>query len=89
MKPDLLIECGTNRAGSAMFYAQLFDLMGKGRIVTVDVEKLHSSAHPRVEFLLGSSVAEPILQVASARGRVAGAGDGDSRQRPFDETRPR
>lgn len=67
VKPDLLIECGTNRAGSAMFYAQLFDLMGKGRIVTVDVEKLHSATHPRVEFLLGSSVAEPILQIMQQR----------------------
>src|SRR5207249_3537686 len=30
VQPDLLIECGTNRGGSAYFYAQLFDLMGKG-----------------------------------------------------------
>ena len=89
VKPDLLIECGTNRAGSAMFYAQLFDLMGKGRVITVDVEKLHSCTHPRVEFLLGSSVAEPILQVM--RQRVA-ASPGPvmviARQRPLDEARP-
>ena len=27
VKPSLIIECGTNRGGSAYFYAQLFDLM--------------------------------------------------------------
>jgi cephalosporin hydroxylase len=28
VQPELLIECGTGRGGSAYFYAQLFDLMG-------------------------------------------------------------
>src|SRR5690242_11035603 len=60
VRPELLIECGTNRGGSARFYAHLFDLMGHGRIVTVDVEKMHDLSHPRVTFLLGSSVAPEI-----------------------------
>src|ERR1051325_4593058 len=28
VQPDLLIECGTNRGGSSMFYAHLMDLLG-------------------------------------------------------------
>ena len=36
VKPSLIIECGTNRGGSAYFYAQLFDLMGTdGKVVSV------------------------------------------------------
>ncbi len=31
VRPALLIECGTNRGGSATFYANLFDLMGGTR----------------------------------------------------------
>src|SRR5688500_9336167 len=58
LKPDLLIECGTNRGGSSMFFAHLMDLMGHGRIVTVDVEKMHDLSHPRITYMLGSSVAK-------------------------------
>lgn len=61
VRPDLLIECGTNRGGSSLFFAHLFDLMGKGQIVTVDVEKLHDLSHPRVSYLIGSSTSEPIF----------------------------
>jgi cephalosporin hydroxylase len=75
VKPELLIECGTNRGGSSMFYAHLFDLMGQGRVVTIDVEKLHNYSHPRVTYLLGSSTAPEIVDrvaalVAEARGPV-------------------
>ena len=61
VKPSLLIECGTNRGGSAFFYASLFELMGKGRVVTVDVEKLHEIEHPRVTWLIGSSTADGVV----------------------------
>jgi cephalosporin hydroxylase len=53
---DLVVECGTNRGGSAFYMASIFDLLGRGRVVTVDVEKLHDITHPRIDFLIGSSV---------------------------------
>jgi cephalosporin hydroxylase len=62
VRPALLIECGTNRGGSALFYANLFDLMDHGRVITVDVERLHSLEHPRVEFLIGSSIDPAIVE---------------------------
>ena len=55
IKPALLIECGTNRGGSSLFYAHLFDLIGQGQVVTVDVEKMHDLSHPRITYLIGSS----------------------------------
>jgi cephalosporin hydroxylase len=75
VKPELLVECGTNRGGSAFFYAQLFDLMGSGHVITVDIERIHEISHPRITFLLGSSVAPEVLEqmhstVSSARGPV-------------------
>jgi cephalosporin hydroxylase len=69
VKPELLIECGTNRGGSSLFYANLFDLMGKGFVVTIDVEKLHNLSHPRVTYLLGSSTSPAIVE--TVRNRVA------------------
>src|SRR5438552_415929 len=41
IQPALLIETGTNRGGSALFFANLFDLMGHGHVVTIDIETLH------------------------------------------------
>ncbi len=62
IRPALLIETGTNRAGSALFYAHLMDLMGEGRVVTVDILKQHDVEHPRVEFLIGSSTDDDIVE---------------------------
>jgi cephalosporin hydroxylase len=61
VKPTLLIETGTYRGGSALFYAHLFDLMGRGRVITVDIEDVHDLRHPRVTFLLGSSTSPDVL----------------------------
>lgn len=73
VRPSLVIETGTNRGGSSWFYGQLFDLIGGGRVVTVDVERLHDLSHPRVTYLIGSSTAPEI--VAEVR-RTAGEADG-------------
>ncbi len=73
VKPALLIETGTNRGGSALFYAHLMDLLGTGRVVTIDVARLHALDHPRVEFLHGSSTDEAIVdQVRAAAAAAAG-----------------
>jgi cephalosporin hydroxylase len=72
IKPALVLETGTNRAGSAIFYANLLDLMGlDSRVVTVDVERLHAREHARVEFLIGSSVGEPVMSVMRERAAAA------------------
>jgi cephalosporin hydroxylase len=73
VRPALLIETGTNRGGSALFYAHLMDLMGAGRIITIDTERLHTLDHSRIEFLQGNST-DPV--VASAVRDAAQAADG-------------
>lgn len=85
IRPSLIIETGTNRGGSALFYASLCDLMGQGSVVTVDIEKMHDLAHPRIEWLLGSSLASEILsriaeRVGSAEGPVMIILDSDHSQ---------
>jgi cephalosporin hydroxylase len=67
VKPELLIETGTNRGGSSLFYAQLFDLMGRGSVITIDVEKLHNLTHPRVSCLIGSSISDEIVRQVQKR----------------------
>jgi len=70
LKPELLIECGTHKGGSSLFYAHLFDILGHGEVITIDVEKMHDLSHPRVSYLLGSStdpdIVEQVRQSAAA-----------------------
>jgi cephalosporin hydroxylase len=57
VKPSLLIECGTYRGGSSLFFANLFDLMQHGRVITVDIEKQHNLFHPRITYLIADCAA--------------------------------
>ena len=59
LKPALIVETGTNRGGSSLFYAHLFDLMGTGgRIVTIDIARQHDLQHPRITYLIGDSTSD-------------------------------
>ncbi len=74
LQPDVLIETGVAHGGSLIFYASLFEAMGKGRVVGIDIEiRPHNraaiEAHPmkkRIDLLEGSSTApEIVAQVAA------------------------
>lgn len=54
-KPDFIIETGTYQGGSALFFATIFEMIGKGKVITID---LHSCAmkHPRIIKLIGPSI---------------------------------
>lgn len=67
IKPDIIIETGTNRGGSALFLASMCDIMNKGKIVTIDIATYgENPAHPRITYLLGDSASpEMLFQVTS------------------------
>ena len=53
VKPDLIIEIGTNRGGSALYFADLLDIIGHGEIHTIDIEDMACAEvkkHPRIKF---------------------------------------
>lgn len=56
VRPDVIIEAGTNRGGSALYLADLCETIDSGRVVTIDIEDLAAGVtHPRMTKLLGSS----------------------------------
>ncbi len=73
---DLVVECGTRFGGSALFFACLFDLLGDGRVVTVDNGKPGSTdvdgiirpppEHPRIAYIAGSSVDPSVVERIAA-----------------------
>ena len=54
LKPDLVIEIGTNKGGSALYLADLLELNGHGELHTLDLPDNKEDAtlhfHPRVKF---------------------------------------
>lgn len=53
LKPDLIIEIGTNKGGSSLYFADLLDLAGKGEIHTIDIVDIrdeNAKSHKRIKF---------------------------------------
>jgi cephalosporin hydroxylase len=71
MKPDLIIETGTHSGGSALFLAHLCDILGHGKVVTIDlVERPPLPVHERITYLSGSSSDPEVVARARACGGV-------------------
>ncbi len=60
-KPDVIIETGTKYGGTTFYLATICDLVGRGKIVSVDIESRERRTHPRITYLTGSSIADDTL----------------------------
>lgn len=53
-RPELLIEIGSLMGGSTMFFCHLFDIIGDGRVLSVDVDRSgYQARHPRLTDITG------------------------------------
>jgi cephalosporin hydroxylase len=72
-RPELIVETGTYRGGSALYLASICDLLGEGEVISIDVEPLRDDypEHPRITYLAGrsSTDADVVNEVAK---RAAG-----------------
>jgi cephalosporin hydroxylase len=65
VKPDLIIETGIAHGGSLIYYASLLELIGKGKVLGIDIDirehnRKEIEDHPmfkRIEMIQGSSIA--------------------------------
>lgn len=63
LRPDRIIECGTADGGSALYLAGICDLIGKGKVITIDILDIEGRPrHKRIEYLLGSSTSEEVFR---------------------------
>ncbi len=71
--PELIVETGTYRGGSALYFASLCDLVDAGEVVSIDVEPARPDypSHPRITYLAGRSSTDPDV-IADVRERAAG-----------------
>jgi cephalosporin hydroxylase len=56
-RPQVVVETGTAWGGSALFFADMFDLIGEGEVITVDIGRMGTVEHPRIRYVSGDSVA--------------------------------
>jgi cephalosporin hydroxylase len=69
VKPDIFIETGIAHGGSLIYTASLFEMIGNGRVIGIDIDirehnKVAILAHPmfkRISMIEGSSVADSTI----------------------------
>jgi cephalosporin hydroxylase len=75
VQPDVIIETGVAHGGSLVFYASLCKLLGRGRVIGIDIEirpdrRGEIAQHPmsdRIELIEGNSIAPEIVETVTRR----------------------
>lgn len=72
LRPDVIVETGTYKGGSALFMAHVLDALGHGKVVTIDtMDHSDRPQHPRIDYLIGSSLDPGVEQ--EVKRRVSGS----------------
>ncbi len=74
-KPDIIIETGVARGGSVIFMASLLELIGKGKVIGVDIDiRPHNresiESHPmakRISLIQGASTDSTVVDLVRAQ----------------------
>ncbi len=74
-RPDVIVESGVAHGGALILYASLLELLGRGRVIGVDIEirkynRLAIESHPaskRITLIEGSSTDPAILDAVKSR----------------------
>ena len=61
-KPDMVVEIGSMEGGSTLYLANLLDLLGKGQVISIDIDRSKFCVrHDRIIVLTGSSWSPEII----------------------------
>jgi cephalosporin hydroxylase len=67
LRPDVIVETGTYQGGSALYLAAVCDVIGHGRVISIDIEPQPGlPEHERITYMLGSSTSAEILEKVRA-----------------------
>jgi cephalosporin hydroxylase len=75
VRPDVIVESGVAHGGALVLYASILELLGRGRVIGVDIEirkynRLAIEAHPlshRIELIEGDSLADETVSAVRSR----------------------
>jgi cephalosporin hydroxylase len=61
-RPDVIVETGTWTGGSALYLASICDLLGHGRVITIDIQdRPERPSHSRITYVTGNSVDPEVI----------------------------
>jgi cephalosporin hydroxylase len=74
VRPDVIVESGVAHGGALMLYASILELLGRGRVIGVDIEirkynRLAIEAHPlshRIQLIESDSLSDEALDAVRA-----------------------
>jgi cephalosporin hydroxylase len=63
VRPDIIVEIGSYEGGSTLFLAGLLELLGKGTVISVDIDRSRFRAkHDRIFEITGSSSSPEVVE---------------------------
>lgn len=72
-KPDIIIECGTANGGTAIYLADICDIMGKGKVATIDFNPdrhpeldqntIFRPYHDRILYIVGDDTSKEVIDL--------------------------
>jgi len=66
VKPDIIIEIGSAEGGSTLYFANLLDLLGKGIVISIDIDRTkYHIEHGRITIITGNSSSPDIISKVS------------------------
>lgn len=71
VRPDIIVEIGNKNRGSTLFLASILELLGRGKVLAVDVDhSKFTASHPRIELITGDCSDKGII--AQVKDRCVG-----------------
>lgn len=62
VQPDVIVEIGSRYGGSTKYFANLLDILGKGMVISIDIDRsVYNLDHERVKALTGNSSDQKII----------------------------
>ena len=66
VQPDVIIEIGSKYGGSTKYFADLLDILGKGMVISIDIDRsVYDLDHKRVRVLTGDSSDPEIISMVA------------------------
>lgn len=66
VKPDVILEIGSAEGGSTLYFANLLDILGKGKVISIDIDrKKFKVKHKRITIITGNSSSPGIIKKVS------------------------
>lgn len=63
VKPQVIVEIGSEVGGSTLYFAHLLDIIGEGKVISIDISRTYFKAkHPQIIVLTGDSSSPEVIK---------------------------